>query len=50
MKELYTQKIFPMKHRQLRAEKMPFDNNSVDAVVSTWTLCNIPDVSAVLAE
>lgn len=41
---------FPVMHRQLSAEKMPFDNDSVDAVVSTWTLCSIPDVSAALAE
>lgn len=41
---------FPVTHRQLSAEKMPFDTDSVDAVVSTWTLCSIPDVSAALAE
>ena len=41
---------FPVTHRQLSAEKMPFDTDSVDAVVSTWTLCSIPDVGAALAE
>lgn len=41
---------FPVAHRQISAEKMPFDNDSVDAVVSTWTLCSIPDVTAALAE
>lgn len=41
---------FPVMHRQLSAEKMPFETDSVDAVVSTWTLCSIPDVNAALAE
>ena len=41
---------FPVSHRQLSAEKMPFETDSVDAVVSTWTLCSIPDVNAALAE
>jgi len=41
---------FPVMHRQISAEKMPFESDSVDAVVSTWTLCSIPDVNAALAE
>ena len=41
---------FPVTHRQISAEKMPFESDSVDAVVSTWTLCSIPDVNAALAE
>lgn len=41
---------FPVMHSQISAEKMPFESDSVDAVVSTWTLCSIPDVNAALAE
>ena len=32
------------------AEMLPFENQSFDSVVSTWTLCSIPDVRAALAE
>jgi len=41
---------FPVTHRQLSAEHLPFDDNSIDVVVSTWTLCSIPDVEMALAE
>lgn len=34
----------------LSAETLPFDADSFDTVVSTFTLCSIPDVSAALAE
>jgi len=30
------------------AEKMPFDNARFDCVVTTWTLCSIPDVVGAL--
>jgi ubiquinone/menaquinone biosynthesis C-methylase UbiE len=30
--------------------RLPIDDGSFDAVVSTWTLCSIPDVAAALAE
>lgn len=36
-------------HR-LSAERLPFADRSFDTVVSTFTLCSIPDVSAALAE
>ena len=36
-------------HR-LSAERLPFEDRSFDTVVSTFTLCSIPDVSAALAE
>jgi SAM-dependent methyltransferase len=37
-------------HRQARAEDMPFDDASFDCVLSTLTLCSIPNVTAALAE
>lgn len=54
MNQLANQRIaevkFPVIHRQLSAEHLPFDDNSVDVVVSTWTLCSIPNVDMALAE
>lgn len=32
------------------AEAMPFPDHSVDTVVSTWTMCSIPDVARALTE
>ncbi len=34
----------------LDAQTLPLDDQSVDHVLSTWTLCTIPDVSTALAE
>lgn len=34
----------------LSAERLPFDTASFDTVVSTFTLCSIPDVESALAE
>ena len=34
----------------LDGERLPFADESVDAVLSTWTLCSIPDATAALRE
>jgi ubiquinone/menaquinone biosynthesis C-methylase UbiE len=39
-----------VEHRQLSAESLPFDSASFDTVVSTFTLCSIPDLQAALGE
>ncbi len=40
----------PIEKSYLEAEKLPFDAGRFDFVVSTWTLCTIPDVAAALSE
>ncbi len=32
------------------AENLPFEDRSFDTVVSTWTMCSIPDIGAALSE
>src|SRR5688500_17726980 len=34
----------------LDGQRLPFPDHSVDAVLSTWTLCSIPDATAALRE
>ena len=34
----------------LDGQSLPFDDDSFDAALSTWTLCTIPDVAAALSE
>jgi SAM-dependent methyltransferase len=34
----------------LDGQSLPFDDDSFDAALSTWTLCSIPDVAAALSE
>ncbi len=36
--------------RTLRGEQLPFADESFDCVVSTWTLCSIPDAGRALGE
>jgi ubiquinone/menaquinone biosynthesis C-methylase UbiE len=40
----------PIELLQASAEGIPLENDSVDTVVSTWTLCSIPDVIGALGE
>jgi len=41
---------FPVELLSAGAESIPLDSGSVDTVVSTWTLCSIPDLDAALGE
>jgi ubiquinone/menaquinone biosynthesis C-methylase UbiE len=42
---------FPIERAVLRADgELPFDAGRFDTVVTTWTLCSIPDAQAALAE
>ncbi|MBI3838550.1 MAG: class I SAM-dependent methyltransferase [Planctomycetia bacterium] len=41
---------FPVEMAQLDAARLPFESDRFDTIVSTWTLCTIPDVAAALTE
>jgi SAM-dependent methyltransferase len=42
---------FPVTRTALRADgALPFDAGRFDSVITTWTLCSIPDAAAALAE
>lgn len=41
---------FPVELSRTGAEHLPYDNHSFDCVVSTWTLCTIPDPVQALQE
>jgi SAM-dependent methyltransferase len=40
----------PIEKFRLDAQELPFDAGRFDCVVSTWTLCTIPEVEAALRE
>lgn len=40
----------PVERAGLDGQRLPFDDDSFDTAVSTWTLCTIPDVATALAE
>lgn len=41
---------FPIQFMQSSAENIPLENEAVDTVVTTWTLCTIPDPVKALKE
>jgi ubiquinone/menaquinone biosynthesis C-methylase UbiE len=41
---------FPVEFIEASAERIPMDDRSVDTVVTTWTLCSIPDVRLAVLE
>lgn len=41
---------FPIQYLAGSAERLPIASECIDTVVSTWTLCTIPDVRAALRE
>lgn len=41
---------FPVEITHLSAERLPYESGTFDCVVSTWTLCTIPDPLAALRE
>ena len=44
------QAAFPVHMEQLTAESLPFPERRFDSIVSTWTLCSIPDPLKALRE
>ena len=41
---------FPVEYLETSAEHIPLDSHSIDTVVSTWTLCSVPDAAQALRE
>lgn len=45
------QSPFPIERQTLRADGgLPFDSGRFDTIVTTWTLCSIPEVASALSE
>ena len=49
-KDRVAKATFPVEYLQNSAEKIPLADNSIDTVISTWTLCSIPHVEEALRE
>jgi ubiquinone/menaquinone biosynthesis C-methylase UbiE len=45
-----SQTSVPVERSGLDGQSLPFEDDSFDSALSTWTLCTIPDVAAALAE
>ncbi|HEU5201354.1 MAG TPA: class I SAM-dependent methyltransferase, partial [Nitrospira sp.] len=41
---------FPIHVEEVTAESLPYPDRQFDSVISTWTLCTIPDVKKALRE
>ncbi|WP_180058327.1 MULTISPECIES: class I SAM-dependent methyltransferase [unclassified Acinetobacter] len=41
---------FDVQHVQAGAEKLPFADNSLDHIISTWTLCSVAEIEQALDE
>jgi len=48
--ELVAEAPFPVDFLQTGAESIPLDSNEIDTVVSSWTMCSIPDIEQALQE
>jgi len=48
--ELAEQATFPVDFVPAGAESIPLDSASMDSVVSSWTMCSIPDLETALQE
>ena len=48
--ERTTSQSFPIRIQHVTAESLPYDDQSFDFAVSTWTLCTIPDAIKALRE
>lgn len=42
--------MVPVRRAGLDGQSLPFEDDSFDAALSTWTLCTIPDATTALAE
>jgi len=40
----------PLRLVERTAEAIPIENHNVDAVVTTWTMCSIPEIQTALQE
>ncbi|MGI9309231.1 MAG: class I SAM-dependent methyltransferase [Gammaproteobacteria bacterium] len=48
--EIADEAAFPVEFVAAGAESIPLDAASVDSVVSSWTMCSIPDIESALQE